>query len=109
VKLTIGDQYRGHEGQAVYEVVKVNPDTVLAWRNGRLIFENAPLSQVISDLNRHYLRKLVITDDATKELRFSGVLKLDDEATVVKRLEGLLPVAVQSQGDDLVLERRSSD
>jgi transmembrane sensor len=109
VKLTIGDQYRAKEGQVAFEVVKVDPEAALAWRNSRLIYDNAPLSQVISDLNRYYPRKLMIEDAATKDLRFSGVLKLDDEDSVLKRLEGLLPVAVQDRGNDLVLEKRSSD
>lgn len=109
VKLMVGDQYRAQEGQTQFDVVKVDPATALAWRSGRLIFDDAPLSQVIADLNRYYPRKFTIADTATEEIRFSGVLKLDDEVTMTKHLEGLLPITVQSQGNDLVLKRRSPD
>ena len=109
VRLTVGDQYRGQEGLEGFEVVKVDPTAALAWRSGRLIFEDAPLYQVISELNRYFGRKLAVADAATGDLRFTGILKLDDEPTVLKRLEGLLPVTVQSRGDDLLLSRRYPD
>ncbi len=69
------------------------------WRNGRLIYENRPLSEVATDLNRAYATPIRLTGDVGA-LSFTGVLTLDDDQTAtLRRLEAFLPVrAVQTDG-----------
>ncbi len=108
VKLMPGDQYLSSEGSAEYRVAKVNPSAIAPWRTGRLVFEDAPLAQVASELNHYFTKTIVIGDEATGALRFSGILKIDDEASILHRLEAFAPVTVQEKGDTLVLTRGSS-
>ncbi|EYC51581.1 iron dicitrate transport regulator FecR [Hylemonella gracilis str. Niagara R] len=51
----------------------------LAWTNARLVFNEAPLKQVIAELARYRPGVLTIQgDEKLQSLRFTGVLPLDD-------------------------------
>ena len=108
-RLTVGDQFVRREGAREYQLAKVDPSQAMAWRDGRLIFEDAPLSAVAGSLNRYFGKTIVINDAAVQDLRFSGVLKIDDEANVLRRLEAFLPVVVQDHGNTVVLEGKAKE
>ncbi len=105
-RLEAGDQYLGREGDIAYRIAKVDPAKVLAWQDGRLIFEDVPLEDVVASLNRYFDQK-VIVEESARDLRFSGILKIDDEPSILRRLESFLPVTTQSRGNGLILKRRS--
>ncbi len=84
----------------------VDTSATTAWREGRLAYDNAELSRVVSDLNRNFESQVTIADPTLGNLRFTGVLKLDNAADVVRRLEGFLPIAAEPQGNGIVLRGR---
>jgi transmembrane sensor len=108
VKLMPGDLYLSSEGSAEYQIAKVNPSAVAPWREGRLVFEDATLAQVASELNRYFTKTVVVDDETTGAMKFSGILKIDDEASVLRRLEAFVPITVQEKADTVVLTRGSS-
>lgn len=105
-RLTAGNQYVRREGETAYAVTTVDPGASTAWREGRLAYDDAELSKVVSDLNRNFESQVTFADQALGKLRFSGVLKLDTPADVVRRLEGFLPIAAEPQGNGIVLRGR---
>lgn len=108
VRLGAGDQYAAREGGAAYQVAKIDPSTAAAWRSGRAVYNNAPLSEVASDLSRYYGRPIVVGDAETGALRFSGILKIEDQMTTLRRLEALLPVVVAENANEVRLQRGTS-
>jgi transmembrane sensor len=92
VRLTVGDRIDHRIGSSATTASTVSADDVFAWRSGRLIYRDRPISDVIADLNAQYHHPLSIADRKTAELRFSGVLMLDDEDSVVRRLTLLAPL-----------------
>ncbi|OYX33391.1 MAG: hypothetical protein B7Y99_07480 [Caulobacterales bacterium 32-69-10] len=84
------------------------PENAFSWKKRRLIYDDASLDQVVADLNRYFPRPVQLEGDA-KTLRFSGVLMVADEDAVLRRLEELLPVTVNSSADRVVLRRRRTD
>jgi transmembrane sensor len=108
VRLGAGDQYAAREGAAAYQVAKIDPSTAAAWRSGRAVYTNAPLSEVASDLSRYYGRPIVVGDAETGALRFSGILKIEDQMTTLRRLEALLPVVVAENANEVRLQRGTS-
>lgn len=52
----------GHQG--ISAVTTVNPDHVTAWRQGRLIFEGAPVAQVIAEINRYRPGRIVLMNES---------------------------------------------
>lgn len=68
-----------------------------AWVHGRLVFNAAPLSEVVAELARH--RRGILTmrqADALADLRFTGVLPANDSEAALRILMQALPVAVVS-------------
>ena len=108
VRLTMGDQLTRQEGSPRYDLKSVDLANALAWRDGRLSYDDVPLSQVIDDLNRYFPETVSAAGDDVASLRFSGVLKLDDEMSVLRRLENFLPVSIEQTGDKFLLRKRQS-
>jgi transmembrane sensor len=108
VRLQVGDQYAAREGTPTYQVAKIDPAIVSAWRDGRAVFTDATLSEVASDLSRYYGRPIVVPDPEVARLRFSGILKIEDQLTTVRRLEALLPIVVTENANEVRLERGTS-
>ena len=105
VRLNRGQQLFHKDGATTSVVRSTDPDSVLAWSSGRLVYNDEPLSRVAADLSRAFSRPVVV-DRTAAGLRFSGVLQLDAEEAVIGRLEAFLPVRAE-RSDDLVRLVRS--
>lgn len=106
VRLRAGDQSLHRDGSEVVSTAQVDPETAFAWREGKLIYADAPLSAVVADLNRYYDRPIQLGDAGVGALRFSGVLVIDSEEQVVARLQAFLPIVAQSSSGGYTLVER---
>jgi transmembrane sensor len=96
VLLTPGDQVTVTERE-IMPAKKANLAAATAWTEGLLMFDSAPLSEVVQEFNRHNLKPMVIADVRLLELRISGIFP----ATGAERLTGFL----QERFDIVVQER----
>jgi len=80
-----------------------NQDRLLAWRNRRLVFDGAPLAEVIAELNRYRLQPLVIEDPALAARTFGGTIPIDDASTLLALLEKSFGVVADRQSEKVVL------
>lgn len=103
VRLTVGDQVEHQIGTAAQRTATVSPDDIFAWRSGRLVYRDRPLSEVITDLNAQFPKSVTLADRKTADMRFSGVLVLDDEDMVVHRLTQLAPLWSSSTPGGIVV------
>lgn len=101
-RLTVGDQLSHRVGAPTSRQTRVNPAVAFAWTEGRLICEDRPLSDIVADLNRHYATPIQVSAAAGRK-RFSGVLALDDQDQVVRRLAGYLSLTVERRGEAVLL------
>ncbi|MGB3623078.1 MAG: FecR family protein [Ketobacter sp.] len=62
-------------------------DNTAAWRHGKLIFINRPLSEVVSELDRYHAGKIVLARQPGGEQHFTGVLNLQDTGQALMALE----------------------
>ncbi|MBS0361399.1 MAG: FecR domain-containing protein [Proteobacteria bacterium] len=69
-----------------------DPQAVESWRTGKLIYRDRPLGEVVADLNQQFARPVVLEDPALARTRVSGVLILDNEEAVTRRLALLAPI-----------------
>jgi transmembrane sensor len=60
----------------VGDVETADPDMALAWRQGRLAFEDRPLASVVEDIARDIPGKIIIAQTALADRRISGSLNL---------------------------------
>jgi transmembrane sensor len=100
-----GDQLAFAEATGKVTLRRVNPSVALAWRSGYLVYQNAPLAMIVSDLNRYFARRVVIGDGRAAGQRFSGVLRMDRQDAVLRRLSRLLPVEAEYRADGGIVLR----
>jgi transmembrane sensor len=100
--LSPGSRAEHREGTEEIMVMAANADDALSWRAGRLIYRNRPLSEVAADLNR-YGDDQIKTVGPAADLRFTGVLTIDNQSAMVQRLAGLLPVRTTSGKGGVIL------
>jgi transmembrane sensor len=104
-RLHPGQRLDHQEGAAVVQVATAEPNEVLAWRTGRLVYRGQPLSEVVTDLNQQFATPIRIEDPALAATPISGVLVLDDQAAVIRRLALLVPISAVRSGSTVVLKR----
>jgi len=106
-RVTVGQQLVHLEGSGGSFIRAVDTDAAFGWTTGRLIYRDAPLDEVAADLQRRYARPVRVADAQTGRIRFSGVLTLDDEADVLRRLTAFTPVDAHRTPDGaVVLQQR---
>jgi transmembrane sensor len=107
-RLHPGQRLEHAEGQAAARVAAAEPAEVLGWRAGRLVYRDQPLKDVVADLNQQFATPIRIEDKALAETPISGVLVLDNQDAVIRRLALLVPVRAVPSGSGLVLRREGS-
>ncbi len=91
----------------VLELAQVSPADVGAWRAGRRVYWNRPVSEVLADMNRQYPQPIRLAGPQAKRMRFTGVLVLGTRDQTVGRLTTLLPLeAKPGQDGEIVLSAR---
>lgn len=98
VRLGRGQRVERNDDDGAFQVSSAAAEPA-GWRTGRLIYEDRPLSEMLTDLNRAYATPIRLSGNVGA-LRFTGVLILDDDQTAtLRRLEAFLPVrAVATDG-----------
>lgn len=105
VRLTVGQAVRRADADDRMAVAPVDIRTAAAWTQGRRAYDDRPLSEIAADLSRAFSTPVTVAPEAAN-LRFSGVLLLDDEAAVIARLERFLPIKATRDPQGVRLERR---
>jgi transmembrane sensor len=90
----------------VAQLSAVDPQEALSWRSGRLVYRGAPLAEVVADLNREFVEQIEVTDPALARLPVTGVIVLEDHASVATRLSLMLPVRSVPSKRGLLLLRK---
>ncbi len=84
-------------------ITKADAATALAWRRGRLVFDNRPLGEVLGELERYRRGRIVILDSAVEALRVTGSFAITDTDATLETIERSLPVRLRRLSDLLIL------
>jgi transmembrane sensor len=92
-----------YDGSGMSGVSNVNAASVGAWRRGLLIFEEAPLSEVVSEINRYRPGRIILMNPALGALPVDATFRLDriDEAAL--RLADVFELKARSLPGGIVL------
>lgn len=107
VTLTAGDAIETYQG-GLGALSRVPTESVAAWRNGWLVFNNTPLDQVLGQWNDYLSKPLLLgSHPRLKQLRLSGSFPLRQPQAFLAGLPDMLPVRVQrSAMGDVTVELR---
>ncbi len=88
-------------------VRRIDPDSIAAWRNGWLWFDNQRLDEALPAINAFRQRPLKTSDPKVNALRLTGRFRSADADNAASLLEAILPVRAESHSDgDVVLRLR---
>jgi transmembrane sensor len=83
VLLTAGQQLIVQHSGSAEPVRAVDTARALAWSQGRLVFENDTLADVVSEFNRYNRTQIRITDEGLATRRVSGIFEATDAETLL--------------------------
>lgn len=94
VRLSAGESIRiGPNG--FDHPAKLDANTDLAWVQGRLVFENCPLNQVLAELRRYYPGWIINTNEQLADIAVTGNYRLDQPLDVVRSLAHITSARLQ--------------
>lgn len=77
----------------------------LGWRRGMLVFENAPLGDVVAEFNRYGTHKIVVADRATARISLSASFPTDGADGFLELAKAMLNLKIEQRGDETVISR----
>jgi transmembrane sensor len=83
VFLTAGKQLTVRHSGSAETVRDVDPARALAWTQGRLVFDSAPLAEVAREFNRYNHVQLHVEDPELARRPISGVFQASDLETLI--------------------------
>jgi transmembrane sensor len=100
-----GEEVSWIDGQNPPKVRRVNAANAFAWENHRLAYDKAPLAEVVADLNRYVARPIRIADPSLAALPYTGVLDVEGEDMMLRKLAAALPIEAKPQAAEIVLQK----
>jgi transmembrane sensor len=75
-----------------------------AWRSGQLYYDDAPLSEIVADLNRYVPGEIRLANAEIGRERLTTSFRSDQAAQFLESLPDVLPVRLDGKvGDEVVL------
>ncbi len=106
-RLKPGDQISYRAGAPLVREPRIDPARAAAWREHRLIFQDAALADVVAELSRYTETRIRIVDPALGRRRVTAIFPLDGADSVIARADRLLPISVTRTGPgEVTIEAR---
>ncbi len=103
--LGAGEQVR-YGPSGVGSVSHILTEDEMAWREGRFVFDNARLGDVLNEVQRYRDGRIVVLGAKLADHRVSGSFALDDSAAALAALQSSVGFRVTSAGGRLVVVSR---
>jgi transmembrane sensor len=94
VSLVAGQQARVDASGGVGEARRVDMAALDAWREGRIVFDDTPLAEVVREVSRYRAAPVRLAEPALAGLRVSGTFSAGDTDALLAALPKILPVRV---------------
>jgi transmembrane sensor len=94
-------------GESGVEIRPVDALDVGAWRSGRLVYDNATLSDIVADANRYTHTRIVVADPQLEALRLTTSFRTSQIDGMIETLQAALPLVAERQANgDIQLRAR---
>ncbi|AWB06562.1 fecR protein (plasmid) [Azospirillum humicireducens] len=106
LRLTPGMQGRFARDSRFGSAARVDPQRVLSWREGKLMFDDITLAEAIPLLNPYLSQPLRLADRKVSAMRIGGVYDIADLDRVAASLPRVLPVTLVPKDGELLISAR---
>ncbi|WP_189487354.1 FecR family protein [Asticcacaulis endophyticus] len=104
ISLTPGDRWRETGAASVLDRPKI--ETVTAWRNGEIIFDETPLNVAVAEVNRYTKKPIVLSDNRTAQRKISGVVRIAEPEIFVETVAGVYDLRVNNSDKAVTLSNK---
>lgn len=101
-----GEQALGSTNRSAYQVIHPNMEEVLAWKNGRFLFNNASAASIVLQLSRWYDIDIVYKGDLSGINFSGGVSRKDRIEKLIELLEVDGRMKLELKGRTLIVMRK---
>ncbi|TNM61903.1 FecR family protein [Aliirhizobium smilacinae] len=96
-----------YDGSGIRAATQIDIETVQAWRSNRLVFEDVPLRQVITEIERYRRGRILLADSTIGDIPITAVFDTAQMDSVLVNMAETLPVKViNARGYLAVIYRR---
>lgn len=81
-------------------------DAAIAWTHRQIVFQAAPLRDVVEEFNRYNPRQLELSDETLQSVRVSGVFSSTEPASFLRFLREQLHLEVTEDTDNIRIARK---
>lgn len=102
-QLVPGQLVRAIAGAGLSPAEPTDVASELAWRQGRVVFRNTPLSVAVSEMNRYLPQAIELDAKRVGAIRIAGMFSVDDPQSFLHLLPDIAPVQVVRRPEGGVL------
>ncbi|HEY6455776.1 MAG TPA: FecR domain-containing protein [Steroidobacteraceae bacterium] len=103
VFLTAGEQVTVPPSGTAEAVKQVDSNDALAWADGRLVFQNSSVADVVEQFNRYNLVQLHVGDPQLATRLVNGVFDANEPDSFISVIRTIASVRVERRGQDVTL------
>jgi ferric-dicitrate binding protein FerR (iron transport regulator) len=78
-------------------------ESVLAWKENKMAFENTPMSEAAKLISNHYGVKVTITDDKAMQEKLNGVMSNNNLDVLLQAIELVKNVRIQKRENEIII------
>ncbi|HEY0679444.1 MAG TPA: FecR domain-containing protein [Chitinophagaceae bacterium] len=101
IRMVPGDFVELSDSQLEKKAVK--EETVLAWKEKKIVFDNTPLYEVVRKIQEHYGEKVIIADEALSQIPVTGMMPNDNLDVLLRSLEATAEFTVNRKNGQIVI------
>lgn len=105
LKMVPGDFVEYHSTQL--EKKQVKNDSLLAWREHKLLFDNTPVRELVQIIREHYGITVQLAGDRIGDKTISGILPNDNLEVLLQALEATADFEIVREGNNITIKDHS--
>lgn len=107
IRILPDEQLLFDKNDQTFQARKVNAAIYSAWKDGKFIFNERPLEEIMKQLQRWYEMKVIYADEAARNCHLSGDLKkYDDFDKIVKMIKEVTNLQIDIKNERVVIRTK---
>jgi hypothetical protein len=104
INLISGQQLTYDRGTGSIETIDVNTGQFIAWTNGKFVFENEPIGDILNVMSRWYNFNFEFKDESLKKQRFTlNLNRYDDVNKILEMISISSDIKFSIKGDSIIV------
>ena len=91
----------------LWEKKAVQRDSLMAWKEQKLVFDGTPLRELVTIINDHYGVHIKLADSSIGDQTISAILPNNNLEVLLRSLEATAEFDISKDGDQIIIRARS--